>query len=188
MVTGSRQNLLALLFTVSPSVILSAFLACPSLSSHSALANLTAVAAVNFLSSHDLQASHASFVLYAQNHLSRVLCGKMKPAHFSLEGAIRPNVIALPKFITSTSDEIQARRKILLDANENSLGTCLESLAVMSNNGDTSSLLGSAPAGAPPLNRYPSASQAKLKGLIADSKKEWGMEMFLRGTFSFLIR
>ncbi|KAL1885883.1 histidinol-phosphate transaminase [Paecilomyces lecythidis] len=99
----------------------------------------------------------------------------MKPAHFSLEGAIRPNVIALPKFITSTSDEIQARRKILLDANENSLGTCLESLAVMNNNGDTSSLLGPAPAGAPPLNRYPSASQAKLKGLIVNSKKEWGI-------------
>ncbi|KAJ9197755.1 hypothetical protein DTO164E3_5609 [Paecilomyces variotii] len=108
----------------------------------------------------------------------------MKPAHFSLEKAIRPNILVLPKFITSTSDELQARSKILLDANENSFGTCLESLTKVNNDGDTDHLLGSIFAGATPLNRYPSASQAKLKSLIADSKKQWGItkEMICLGT------
>ncbi|GAD95956.1 predicted protein [Paecilomyces variotii No. 5] len=108
----------------------------------------------------------------------------MEPEHFSLEGAIRPNVLALPKFMTSTSDELQARNKILLDANENSQGTCLEHFKDLNNRLATNSLLSSTDTGAPPLNRYPSASQAKLKSLIADSKKEWRIteEMICLGT------
>ncbi|KAB8254146.1 hypothetical protein BDV32DRAFT_155507 [Aspergillus pseudonomiae] len=47
------------------------------------------------------------------------------PAHFKLRNAISQNIYGLPKFIASTSDEFQARSKILPDANENSLGTFL---------------------------------------------------------------
>lgn len=105
----------------------------------------------------------------------------MKPAHFSLEKAIRPNIFALPKYITTTSDEFQERSKILLDANENRLGTCLTPPAKFNNGCDlsyTNELLGYIFAGATSLNRYPSASQAHLKSRIADAKKQFGMFFF----------
>ncbi|KAJ5516877.1 histidinol-phosphate aminotransferase [Penicillium freii] len=92
--------------------------------------------------------------------------------------AIRPNIYALPKYIASTSDGFQARSKILLDANENSLGTCLAPPAKFSNGWDpscTNELLGYIFAGTTSLNRYPSASQAQLKSHIAESRKEHGI-------------
>lgn len=99
----------------------------------------------------------------------------MKPSHFSSEKAIRPNIFALPKYITSTSDEFRERGKILLDANENSLGTCLAPPGKFNNGWDANELLGFVFAGAASLNRYPSASQAQLKSRIADTKKEFGI-------------
>lgn len=47
----------------------------------------------------------------------------MLPLHFKLVDAIRPNILALPPYCTSTSDEHGARASILLDANENALGS-----------------------------------------------------------------
>jgi histidinol-phosphate aminotransferase len=49
----------------------------------------------------------------------------MLPTHFDLDFSIRPNVRAIPAYITSTSDEHKPRTAILLDANENALGSCL---------------------------------------------------------------
>ncbi|KAK6832824.1 hypothetical protein RU639_003876 [Aspergillus parasiticus] len=108
----------------------------------------------------------------------------MKPSHFKLENAIRPNIYALPKYITSTSDEFQARSKILLDANENSLGTCLAPPAKSSNGCDPNELLGYIFASTMSLNRYPSASQAQLKSRIAESRKEFEItkDMICLGT------
>ncbi|KAF7672691.1 hypothetical protein GT037_009192 [Alternaria burnsii] len=46
--------------------------------------------------------------------------GALLPSHFSLHFSIRPNVIAFPKYQTTTSDHEKARSSICLDANENS--------------------------------------------------------------------
>ncbi|KAF8542580.1 pyridoxal phosphate-dependent transferase [Trichophaea hybrida] len=94
----------------------------------------------------------------------------MYPVHFSLENAIRPNVLATPAYITSTSDEVQQRSSILLDANENSLGSCLAPHShKLQTNGHTTTAttvaMGFAESAA--LHRYPSASQSHLKRAIA---------------------
>ncbi|GAB1206308.1 hypothetical protein APSETT445_004993 [Aspergillus pseudonomiae] len=98
-------------------------------------------------------------------------------AHFKLRNAICQNIYGLPKFIASTSDEFQARSKILPDANENSLGTFLVPPVESSNDcgpSTTNELLCYTFAGTASLNRYPSVSQAQQKSHIAESKKEVG--------------
>ena len=84
---------------------------------------------------------------------------KLQPAHFSLDFAIRPNILALPRYITSTSNETQARPEICLDANENSAGSCLASQKPRLKYGQSSVDLSG-------LNRYPPASQSTLKQRI----------------------
>ena len=96
----------------------------------------------------------------------------MQPSHFSLESAIRPYILATPAFVTSCLDKSRPRSGILLDANENSLGSCLahSSAFEISTNGHTSQYddLGSAFVGKSTLHRYLSASQWQLKRSIAD--------------------
>jgi histidinol-phosphate aminotransferase len=56
-----------------------------------------------------------------------IMPGTLLPSHFSLNFCIRPNVMAFPKYQTSTSDHEKARSPVCLDANENSAGSCLVS-------------------------------------------------------------
>lgn len=58
-------------------------------------------------------------------HPKPVMHGTLLPSHFSLEFSIRPNVLAFPKYQTTTSDHEKARAAVCLDANENSAGSCL---------------------------------------------------------------
>ncbi|MCJ1248749.1 histidinol-phosphate transaminase [Trapelia coarctata] len=96
----------------------------------------------------------------------------MQPAHFSLEGAIRPKILALPAYVTSTSDEFQPRSTILMDANENSLGSCLTTCPSADLGVDEQVNLNDDLALAfseiTRLHRYPSASQWQLKRSIAE--------------------
>ena len=98
----------------------------------------------------------------------------MQPPHFSLEDAIRSVILQLPAYKTSTSDESQPRADILLDANENSLGSCLapRSSLKLATNGHTSpnKHLAYAFFETAALHRYPSCSQWRLKRLIAECK------------------
>jgi histidinol-phosphate aminotransferase len=91
------------------------------------------------------------------------------PSHFSLEFSIRPNVLAFPKYQTTTSDHEKARAAVCLDANENSAGSCLALApskkprtleAPMQNILQGSINLDN-------LHRYPSASQASLRRRVA---------------------
>ncbi|KAA8894297.1 pyridoxal phosphate-dependent transferase [Sphaerosporella brunnea] len=95
---------------------------------------------------------------------------KLQPAHFSLEYAIRPNVLATSASITSTYDESQPRTSVVLDANENPFGSCLtQGSFTLPMNGSTSidSMAAIGFAETASLHRYPSASQAQLKSAIA---------------------
>lgn len=96
----------------------------------------------------------------------------LQPCHFSLEGAIRPKILALPAYVTSTSDEVQPRSTILMDANENSLGSCITTCSSTELGVDERANLNDDLAFAfsemTRLHRYPSASQWQLKRSIAD--------------------
>ena len=85
---------------------------------------------------------------------------KLQPSHFSLDFSIRRNILAFPKYVTSTSDEAQARPAICLDANENSAGSCLASGPTLRSRKPPRIDLDK-------LNLYPSASQGRLKQCIA---------------------
>ncbi|KAF5380026.1 hypothetical protein D9615_006174 [Tricholomella constricta] len=76
-----------------------------------------------------------------------------RPAHFSLERAIRPNILALHPY-RCARDDYQAG--ILLDANENALGHSI----LASSDTDPSAL-------ELPLHRYPDPSHPTIKARIA---------------------
>ncbi|RFU25309.1 hypothetical protein B7463_g11027, partial [Scytalidium lignicola] len=93
------------------------------------------------------------------------MMAKLCPEHFSLDFAIRPNGLAFPKYVTATSDELQGRPAITLDANENSAGCCL----VPDNpllNGDKGHIVDHNN-----LNSYPSASQFALRQAIVQFRQ-----------------
>ena len=109
----------------------------------------------------------------------------MQPPHFSLKTAIRPCILAIPAFVTSTSDTFQPRTGILLDANENSLGSGFASFKFSLpeshhdgncdpdlNEKDYLRLDGftSESESVTVLHRYPSAAQFQLKKLVAESR------------------
>ncbi|KAI8816853.1 pyridoxal phosphate-dependent transferase [Fimicolochytrium jonesii] len=89
-----------------------------------------------------------------------------KPHHFSLEAAVRPNILALKPYRCARDDYSTG---ILLDANENSFGTCLPPTLAPSLLPSTPSLL-PATSDTPTdthLERYPSPHQPTLKHLIS---------------------
>lgn len=118
--------------------------------------------------------------------IQHIMPGTLLPSHFSLHFSIRPNVIAFPKYQTTTSDHEKARSSICLDANENSAGSCLvpvpryEPCILSAPNHGTPQ----EPIGLKNLHRYPSASQASLRRQVA----QWrGLECRLCFLFLFLI-
>ncbi|SNX84028.1 probable histidinol-phosphate transaminase [Melanopsichium pennsylvanicum] len=93
-----------------------------------------------------------------------------KPAHFSLEHLIRPNILSLEPYRCARDDY---QSGILLDANENSLGHSLPPKSVIPHNPGTSN------GGATPvastesddslsLNRYPDPGLFGIKGSLAE--------------------
>lgn len=104
----------------------------------------------------------------------------MQPSHFSLKNTIRPCILAIPAFVTSTSDTFHPRSGILLDANENSLGSGFSSHPLPKSHPsghidvdidlNDKHYLGLGFTELIALHRYPSASQLHLKQLIAESK------------------
>ncbi|WWD15927.1 histidinol-phosphate transaminase [Kwoniella shandongensis] len=87
--------------------------------------------------------------------------GPSHPAHFDLEPLIRPNILALQPYRCARDDYSAG---ILLDANENAIGSSIPSLA----NGvasQTLSLLSDSEIAS--LNRYPSPTHDELKRSIA---------------------
>lgn len=89
---------------------------------------------------------------------------KLQPTHFSIDFAIRPNVLAFPKLVLPTSDEVQARPTISLDSNENSAGSCLVPRTTLPKSEQSVINLRN-------LNRYPSASQKALKQCVMQWRK-----------------
>lgn len=88
------------------------------------------------------------------------MSGLLVPDHFSLEFAVRPNILTFPKYVTSTSDDVKARPAISLDANENSAGSCLAAGSMVPCCMQDIIDMGN-------LNRYPSASHKALRQRIA---------------------
>jgi len=86
--------------------------------------------------------------------------GPKLPAHFSLEPLIRPNILALQPYRCARDDYSAG---ILLDANENAIGSALPALNAVA--AETMSLLSSTERAA--LNRYPSPTHDELKRAIA---------------------
>ncbi|KAK1924814.1 putative histidinol-phosphate transaminase [Papiliotrema laurentii] len=87
--------------------------------------------------------------------------GPSKPAHFSLEPLIRPNILALTPYRCARDDYSAG---VLLDANENAIGPSLPSLT-SGVAAQTLSLL--SPEEVASLNRYPSPTHDDLKRAIA---------------------
>ncbi|RYN15968.1 hypothetical protein AA0112_g12677 [Alternaria arborescens] len=121
--------------------------------------------------------------------------GTLLPSHFSLHFSIRPNVIAFPKYQTTTSDHEKARSSICLDANENSAGSCLvpvpryEPCILSAPNHGTPQ----EPIGLKNLHRYPSASQASLRRQVAqwrglDSPDQVGLGSGASDVIDVIIR
>ncbi|KAG5640437.1 hypothetical protein DXG03_008670 [Asterophora parasitica] len=92
------------------------------------------------------------------------------PAHFLLESAIRPNILALHPY-RCARDDYQAG--ILLDANENALG---HSIAPDVDTDEATLRL--------PLHRYPDPSHANIKSLIAALRELPGPENVFLGVGS----
>ncbi|KAF2128275.1 PLP-dependent transferase [Dothidotthia symphoricarpi CBS 119687] len=98
------------------------------------------------------------------------------PSHFSLHFAVRKNILAFPKYVTSTSDDVQERAAVLLDANENSAGSCLAPEAEIGGGcpQDTIDLSN--------LNRYPSASHKSLRQRIVQWRRLESIEQVCVGS------
>ncbi|KAH0581733.1 Histidinol-phosphate aminotransferase [Termitomyces sp. J132] len=79
----------------------------------------------------------------------------LTPAHFDIERAIRPNILALQPYRCARDDYHDG---ILLDANENSLGHSIVSESQSKDGHDSLSL---------PLHRYPDPSHPDIKARIA---------------------
>jgi histidinol-phosphate aminotransferase len=79
-----------------------------------------------------------------------------KPAHFSIEDAIRPNILALQPYRCARDDY---QSGILLDANENALGHSIDALDIASS--ELHSTLGL------DLHRYPDPVHNQIKERIA---------------------
>ncbi|KAF5336459.1 hypothetical protein D9611_006462 [Ephemerocybe angulata] len=84
------------------------------------------------------------------------------PAHFSIESAIRPNILALHPYRCARDDYSEG---ILLDANENSLGHSIVSSSSSSPNADGTAAIEETLA--LPLHRYPSPVHLPIKERIA---------------------
>lgn len=96
-----------------------------------------------------------------------------KPAHFSLESLIRPNILALHPYRCARDEYSQG---ILLDANENSLGHSIHpSQSTKSELDEVESL---------DLHRYPSPSHEPIKSRIVDIRNLPGPEHVFLGVGS----
>ncbi|KAM0789389.1 hypothetical protein ACM66B_000218 [Microbotryomycetes sp. NB124-2] len=87
----------------------------------------------------------------------------MKPAHFTLEGAIRPNILTLEPY-RSARDDYQDG--ILLDANENALGHALPPTTPATANGVNGNVDDTGAFDQLDLHRYPSPVHEPLKQQI----------------------
>ncbi|PSN70280.1 putative histidinol-phosphate transaminase [Corynespora cassiicola Philippines] len=119
----------------------------------------------------------------------------LSPDHFSLEFAIRPNILDFPRYSTPTSDHVKARPPLCLDANENAAGSCLvPTPRNESHNLDMpvhDSLQG--PLNLQNLHRYPSAAHATLRERIAqwrelDSMHQVGLGSGASDIIDVLVR
>ena len=96
--------------------------------------------------------------------LGSTIPGPSHPAHFSLEPLIRPNIITLEPYRCARDDYSEG---ILLDANENAIGSALPPRQVKVN-GDANSVLDiMTDQEINSLNRYPSPTHDDLKRRIA---------------------
>jgi histidinol-phosphate aminotransferase len=97
-----------------------------------------------------------------------------KPAHFDLESAIRPNILALHPYRCARDDYSEG---ILLDANENSLGHSIhpDQTAKRTELDGIENL---------DLHRYPSPSQEPIKSRIAEIRNLPGPEHVFLGVGS----
>ena len=99
--------------------------------------------------------------------LGSTIPGPSKPAHFSLEPLIRPNILSLEPYRCARDDYSEG---ILLDANENAIGSALPFRSSKANGLDpvvseTLSLMSEQEISS--LNRYPSPTHDDLKRKIA---------------------
>ena len=90
--------------------------------------------------------------------------GPSKPAHFSLERVIRPNILALQPYRCARDDYSTG---ILLDANENALGPSLPPSATSSSSYAVNGAPTLSPSELEQLHRYPSPTHDELKSAIA---------------------
>lgn len=96
----------------------------------------------------------------------------LKPAHFDIERAIRPNILALHPYRCARDDYQDG---ILLDANENALGHSVVPETQSQVENDTLSLT---------LHRYPDPSHPDIKARIASLRGVPGPQNVLLGVGS----
>jgi histidinol-phosphate aminotransferase len=100
---------------------------------------------------------------------------KLKPAHFDIEQAIRPNILSLHPYRCARDDY---KEGILLDANENALGHSILRTSVDELAADLKSTLDL------DLHRYPDPSHDEIKARIAALRSLPGTDYIFLGVGS----